>query len=48
VLGVLLPALLLSRGERLRGYVATAVLAVVGALAIGPASQLIRAVADRF
>lgn len=48
VLGLALPWLLLRRGERLRGYVATAVLTVVAAAAIGPVTALIRALADRF
>jgi hypothetical protein len=48
VLGAVLPLVLLPRSERLRGYLATAGLAVAGALAIGPVSTLIRAVADRF
>ena len=48
VLGLALPWLLLRRGERLRGYVATAVLAVVAAAAIGPVTALVRALADRF
>ena len=48
VIGASLPWLLLPPAERLRGYVATGGLAVAGALAIGPLSSLIRAVADRF
>ena len=48
VLGLALPWLLLGRGERLRGYVATAVLAVIAAAAIGPVTALVRALADRF
>lgn len=48
VVGVLLPTLLLRRGERLRGYVATAALAAAGAVAIGPVTALIREIADRF
>ena len=47
-LGLALPLLLLRRGERLRGYVATAVLAVIAAAAIGPVTALVRALADRF
>jgi len=43
-----LPWLLLRRGERLRGYVATAVLAVIAVAAIGPVTALVRALADRF
>jgi hypothetical protein len=48
LLGLALPLLLLRRGERLRGYVATAVLAVIAVAAIGPVTALIRALADRF
>jgi Family of unknown function (DUF6518) len=48
VLGALLPALLLRRGERLRGYLATAGFAVAAAVAIGPVTSLIRELADRF
>jgi Family of unknown function (DUF6518) len=48
VLGAALPWLLLRRGERLRGYVATAVLAVIAVAAIGPVTALVRALADRF
>ena len=48
VLGLALPWLLLRRGERLRGYVATAVLAVIAVAAIGPVTALVRALADRF
>jgi hypothetical protein len=48
VLGLSLPALLLRRGERLRGYVATASLAIVGAIAITPVTTVLRALADSF
>jgi hypothetical protein len=48
LLGAALPWLLLGRGERMRGYVATAVLTIVAAAAIGPVTNLIRALADRF
>jgi len=48
ILGAALPALLLRRGERLRGYLATAGLAVAAALAITPVTTLIRELADRF
>jgi energy-converting hydrogenase Eha subunit A len=48
LLGLALPLLLLRRGERLRGYVATAVLAVIAVAAIGPVTALVRALADRF
>jgi len=47
-LGLLLPAVLLRRGERLRGYLATAALAVLAALAIGPVTAALRTLADRF
>ena len=48
ILGLALPALLLRRTEWLRGYVATLVFAIVGALAIGPVTTVLRALADRF
>jgi hypothetical protein len=48
VLGLALPLILLRRGERLRGYVATLVLAAVAAVAIGPVTTLVRELADRF
>jgi hypothetical protein len=48
VIGLALPYALLRPGERLRGYLATAGLAVVAALAIGPVTTLIRGIADRF
>ena len=48
VLGLALPWLLLHRGERLRGYVATATLAAISTVAIGPVTTLVRALADRF
>jgi len=48
ILGLLLPAILLRRGERLRGYLATAALAVLAALAIGPVISALRTLADRF
>ncbi len=48
VLGALLPIVLLGPGERLRGVVATAVLGLGGAAAIGPVTAMIRAIADRF
>ena len=47
-LGLALPWLLLRRGERLAGYVAVAILAVVAAVAIGPLTTVLRAVADTF
>lgn len=48
VIGLMLPFVLLHAGERLRGYVATATLTVVAALAIGPVTTLVRDLADRF
>jgi uncharacterized protein DUF6518 len=47
-LGLVLPWLLLRRGERLRGYVATVGLAAIAVVAIGPITTLVRALADRF
>jgi hypothetical protein len=48
VIGLFLPFALLHAGERLRGYVATVVLALVAAVAIGPVTSVIRELADRF
>ena len=48
ILGLTLPWVLLRRGERVAGYVAVAVLAVLAAVAIGPLTTLLRAVADTF
>ena len=48
LLGLTLPAILLRRGERIRGYVAMGALAIVAALAIGPVTALVRGLADRF
>ncbi len=48
VIGAALPMLLLRRGERLHGYVATATLAVAASASIGPVSSLVRGLADRF
>jgi hypothetical protein len=48
VVGLVLPFALLHAGERLRGYVATVALALVGAVAIGPVTTVIRELADRF
>jgi len=47
-LGVTLPALLLRRREWLRGYLATAALAVLAALTIGPVTTALRGLADHF
>ena len=43
-----LPWVLLRRGERLAGYLAVAILAVMAAVAIGPLTTLLRAIADTF
>jgi len=48
ILGLILPWVLLRRGERLAGYVAVAILAVAAALAIGPLTTVLRAIADTF
>jgi len=48
VAGLAIPWLLLRRGERLRGYLATLTLALVAAAAIGPVTSMIRTIADRF
>lgn len=48
VIGAVLPFALLRPEERLRGYLATAALAVLAALAIGPVTALVRGIADRF
>ena len=48
VIGALLPFALLRPGERIRGYLATAALAVAAVLAIGPVTTLVRTIADTF
>ena len=48
ILALALPWLLLRPGERARGYLATAAMAVIAALAIGPVTTILRALADRF
>ena len=48
LLGAALPGLLLPAGERVRGYLATLALGVVGVLAIGPVTSAVRGLADRF
>ena len=48
ILGLALPWVLLRRGERLAGYLAVAILAVMAAVAIGPLTTLLRAIADTF
>jgi Family of unknown function (DUF6518) len=47
-LGLLLPWVLLRRGERRAGYVSTIVLGAIAALAIGPLIAVLRALADTF
>jgi hypothetical protein len=48
LIGLALPFVLLRPGERLRGYGATAALAVVAALVIGPVTDVVRRIADTF
>ena len=48
LIGLILPAILLRRGERLRGYASLAALAAGALLAITPVVGLVRALADRF
>ena len=48
LIGALLPFVLLRPDERLRGYLATAALAVVAVLAIGPVTDVVRRIADTF
>jgi hypothetical protein len=48
VVALILPFALLDGRERIRGYLATAALGVVAALAIGPVTAVIRGLADRF
>lgn len=48
VIAAVLPWVLLRPGERLRGYTATVVLAVVAVVALGPVTTIIREWADRF
>jgi hypothetical protein len=48
VIGLALPWILLRRQERVRGYVASAVLAFAAIVAIGPVTTFIRGIADRF
>jgi hypothetical protein len=47
-LGLVLPWVLLRRGERRAGYLAVVVLGVVAVVAIGPLNTVLRALADRF
>ncbi len=48
LIGAALPAILLGRGERLRGYAALAAISAAALLAIGPVVGLVRELADRF
>ena len=48
LIGAALPAILLGRGERLRGYASLAAIAAAALLAIGPVVDLVRGLADRF
>ena len=48
MIGLVLPAILLRRGERLRGYASLAALAAGALLAITPVVGLVRALADQF
>ncbi len=48
LLGLALPLVMLSRGERVRGYLAMSAFAIVGALAITPVTTILRDLADRF
>lgn len=48
IMALILPWIMLGRGERLRGYLATAVLTIIAALAIGPVTTIVRGLADRF
>lgn len=48
IIGLFVPWLLLRRGERLRGYIATAALAIAATVAIGPVTTILRDLADRF
>jgi hypothetical protein len=48
VIGVALPWLLLRPDERLRGYIATAVVAAIAFVTLGPLVTFVRGVADSF
>jgi hypothetical protein len=48
LVGLVLPAVLLGHGERLRGYASLAAISAVALVAIGPVVGLVRALADRF
>jgi hypothetical protein len=48
VIGLILPAILLRRGERLRGYASLVAISAVALVAIGPVVGMVRALADQF
>jgi hypothetical protein len=48
LIGLALPAILLRKGERFSGYAVTAGFAILAAVAIGPVTQVLRSLADRF
>jgi hypothetical protein len=48
LVGLALPAILLGRGERLRGYASLAAISAVALVAIRPVVELVRALADQF
>jgi len=48
LVGLVLPAILLARGERLRGYAALVAVAAGALVAIGPVVGMVRALADQF
>ena len=48
LVGLVLPAILLGRGERLRGYASLVAISAVALVAIGPVVGMVRALADQF
>jgi len=48
LVGLILPAILLGRGERLRGYTSLVAISAVALVAIGPVVGMVRALADQF
>jgi hypothetical protein len=48
VIGAVLPFVLLRRGERVRGFLATFAMTVAATVSIGPFTTLVRGIADRF
>ena len=48
LIGALLPTILLRPGERGSGYAVTAGFAILGAVAIGPVTAILRSIADQF